>query len=376
MGTKIRVEQSDKRKRIYRYLYQNKVATRPEIAAALKMSLPTASQYVSDLLQNRYLEEVGIVEGTVGRNPVAIRCNPLYCAAIGVSLTLHHISAVLVDLSGNILVSKREYILFEDTDQYALKLSEIVNDLVAEAQFDQTRIFGAMVSIPGIVENSSQTICFSHVFPTGLDLKNITRYIPYSCSFCNDANAAGFSEIWDSPLTHPTAYLSINETIGGAIIMDHQIYTGVNNRSGEFGHISISRDGPLCQCGKRGCLSCYCTGNVLARHYNGSLEDFFYALQEGEVQASSDFAEYLDYLARGIDTIRLMLDCDIIIGGDVGGYFAPYISDLRAAVNKQSIFHDNSDFLHTSRHKRMSSAIGAALLLIPLCIDSIITQLG
>lgn len=369
--TTIRTEKNDKRKRIYSYVYTHKIATRPEIAAALNVSLPTANQYVQELVDEGLLEDVGSIDSGVGRKPVALRCKPTAKLAVGISLTPHHISGVLVDLFGQVLQSRRIYAVFEDSPEYRVQLASVVEELVSQQQAETESLLGVMISVPGAVSTDSNEISFSHVFPIGLKCESLTEHIPYKCSFCNDATAAGFTELWNSAPHPAMAYLSLNETVGGSIMFDRRIYSGDNNRSGEFGHMSIARDGPLCQCGKRGCMNCFCSGSVLARNYEGNLDEFFLALKQGDKPAVADFDEFLSYLALGVDAIRSMLDCDIVIGGDIAEHIEPYMDSLRQRVKMRNSFGDNSDFIFASRNKRMASATGAALLLIPSDISSL-----
>jgi predicted NBD/HSP70 family sugar kinase len=49
-------------------------------------------------------------------------------------------------------------------------------------------------------------------------------------------------------------YVDIGMGIGAAIFIDGQIYRGFNGSAGEFGHMTVDEDGPLCCCGSNGCL--------------------------------------------------------------------------------------------------------------------------
>lgn len=365
----VRTERLDKRKRIFNFIYDNKIATRPELASALNMSLPTASQYVQELIDDDLIEEIGSVESAVGRRPVALRCNPISRVAIGISLSVNHIYGVMVDLFGETIISRKLSVAFEDSDDYRALIAGMVDELASAVEKD--KIIGVMISVPGVVSTDMNSISFSHVFPIGLTCEKLTRDIPYNCSFCNDANAAGFAEIWNSPAWSNAVYLSLNETVGGAVIMNGEIYSGSNNRSGEFGHISVTRDGPRCRCGKRGCITCFCSSNVLTRNFNNNLDTFFCAQRNDDKVAVADFDEYLDYLTLGIDTVRSMFDCDIIIGGEVGEHMEPYIDILRQKVYEHNSFSDDSVFVYTCNHKYMASAVGAARLLISEEIKSL-----
>lgn len=91
----------------------------------------------------------------------------------------------------------------------------------------------------------------------------------------NDANAAGFAEIWKSDDLDDAAYLSVSKGVGGTIINKREIVRGHSGFSGEFGHMTIDSNGKKCLCGRRGCLDVYCSTSVLSQYADDSLDKFF-----------------------------------------------------------------------------------------------------
>lgn len=359
------------RNRTYRFLYEKGVATRPEAASALGLSLPTVSQYVQELQDAGLVEECGILESTGGRKPMALRCRGDARVAIGLSLTPQSISGVVINLLGDTLLSKKEALPFSQSPDYLQSIAALTQALAQEADASPQTLLGIAVAVPGIVDPAGDHITFSHVFPTGFSREYLAAALPFPCRLCNDANAAGFAEQWNSAQTGVTAYLSLNNTLGGAILANHTIYPGTNHRAAEFGHLSISRDGPRCSCGQRGCLGCYCAATVLSGDFGEDLDAFFAALAEGNSHAKVLWQEYLSYLSTGIAAIRAILDCDVILGGDVGAQIAPYLPELQLLVQEKSPFGDDGTFLKPCRHRHMASSVGAALHLIDEFLNTI-----
>ena len=81
--------------------------------------------------------------------------------------------------------------------------------------------------------------------------------IPYPVSVCNDATSGGYAEWYVQQDSDCMAYISLEGGVGGAILMNGIPYTGLNGRSGEFGHICVQPEGLSCKCGLRGCLEAY-----------------------------------------------------------------------------------------------------------------------
>lgn len=83
----------------------------------------------------------------------------------------------------------------------------------------------------------------------------------------NDANATALAE-WKLGAgrgTHHFIYLTWGTGIGGGLIMDGKLYRGATGMAGEAGHQTLLPDGPLCGCGKRGCLEALAAGPAVAR---------------------------------------------------------------------------------------------------------------
>jgi glucokinase len=83
----------------------------------------------------------------------------------------------------------------------------------------------------------------------------------------NDANAAALGELYFGAArgARNFIYITISTGIGGGIVIDGEIYRGAIGTAGEVGHMTIDDDGPICNCGNRGCWETLASGTALAR---------------------------------------------------------------------------------------------------------------
>ena len=81
----------------------------------------------------------------------------------------------------------------------------------------------------------------------------------------------------------------------------------------------IVPNGKKCYCGKRGCLDSYCSARTLKRGGEETLEQFFDDLKKGVPENKRIWDTYLEYLALAVANLRMAYDCDIILGGNIGG---------------------------------------------------------
>lgn len=358
--------------RIFKLIYGKGKISKPEIAYQLGISLPTVMQNVKSLQDEGLVEENGVLESTGGRKAVAVACVQDARMAVGVDITRNHISVVLVNLEGVVVGSIREKIPFQDNMDYAKTLGALVDRFVAQSKADRAKILGMGVSVPGILSNDKQILLDSHVLQIqNVRCANIVKFCRYPCIFCNDANAAGTAEMWNKESLESSVYLSLSDSVGGAIFLDNKLFQGENQRGGEFGHITIERGGRRCYCGKKGCLDAYCAASALSDLTNGNLSDFFHLLQERNPKMVTAWDNYLDYLATAVNNLRMSFDCSVILGGYVGAYMEDYVADLRKRAAQLNTFEEDGSYIKVCSYRTEAAAVGAALMHIASFIDRI-----
>ena len=85
------------------------------------------------------------------------------------------------------------------------------------------------------------------------------------------------------PSSENAFYISLSNSIGGAMIIDNAIYEGDSLKGGEIGHMTVVPEGgELCYCGKRGCFDTLCRAGNLDQYTDGNLEAFFQLLANGD----------------------------------------------------------------------------------------------
>lgn len=166
-------------------------------------------------------------------------------------------------------------------------------------------------------------------------------------------------------------FISLNNSVGGSIIVDNQIYAGQNHRSGEFGHMTIVPGGHTCYCGQKGCMDAYCSAKILSDSTQGSISEFFRLLRTGHEPQTALWEEYLVYLVVAINNLRMLYDCDVILGGYAGAYMEEYIGTIQELLAGKNTFEADGSYLRVCKYKLEATAVGAALELVSGFIDNI-----
>ncbi|OGN91311.1 MAG: hypothetical protein A2Z75_07845 [Chloroflexi bacterium RBG_13_50_10] len=125
----------------------------------------------------------------------------------------------------------------------------------------------------------------------------------------NDADAAALGEFCFGAARgiHNFIYITLSTGIGGGIVIDGKIYTGAIGAAGEVGHMTIDHNGPICNCGNRGCWETLASGTALAREarkqIEGGVRTSILEYAEGDIekvtaQAIHSAAQHGDSLAK------------------------------------------------------------------------------
>ncbi|HIV61515.1 MAG TPA: ROK family transcriptional regulator [Candidatus Butyricicoccus avistercoris] len=357
--TNIEVKKNN-RNQIFRYICKNKTVSNPDIAYNLQISLPTVTQNTRELLENGLIKEVGEFKSTGGRRAKALEVEKNAYYAVGLDITKNHVVLLLINILGEVIKFVRISYIYNHDDSYYSSLNEKLEDFISD--IDKNKILGIGISFAGIVDLDKQKIMYSHILNVqSISFSYISKFFNYPCLFLNDANAGAFAECSNIDDTKRFFYLSLSNTVGGAIISNKNIVQGDKFRCGEVGHMTIVLDGDECYCGKKGCMDVYCSAKILSETPYGKIETFFDKLSEGEQNAKQIWDKYTDYLAVAINNLHMILDSDIILGGYVGNHIEPYINDIWQKIVNRNTFVDENIFIKSCKYKTETAALGAAL---------------
>lgn len=353
--------------RVARYISRRGMTSKAEIASALGLSMPTTLQNVKELIETGIVIENGEYGSTGGRKAKALTIASDIGYAVGIDITANHLTFALVNMKRELLKWERIRLPFEDSMEYYEQMADMLQKFVP---VDQKKICGVGISLPGIVNRKEKLLIQSQVLGiSNVSFRKLEAVLEYPFELENDANSAACAEIFEG--SKNTIYLSLSNTVGGAVYLQDGLYTGENFKSGEFGHMVIEKSGRTCYCGKKGCVDAYCSAKVLQRMTNDNLEAFFQALRSGEEACKKVWSEYLDSLAVTVTNLRMLFDCDIILGGYVGGYLEEFLPQLQQRIQQYNNFDLDTAYLRTGRYKLEAAAYGVTMQFVDAFFDAL-----
>lgn len=355
---------------IYSYFLSHPDATKQDLASSLNLTLPTVTKNIE------YLSDLGLIEASGSRGQTGGRRAITYslCAeakiALGLDITKHHVSCVAVDLNGKIISFKRHRLLFEYDYSYFKQVADLLQKFIEDNNVEDEKILGVGIGIPALVQSDNRTVFYSGIMEFEEDTYDMFhKYIPYEISMFNDAKASCFAEKWVNKDVQNTFYILLSNNVGGAMMINGQVYSGNNFRAAEVGHITLVPQGRQCYCGQYGCVDPYLAATNLSQD---DLAGYFNNLKTTTDQKVLDnWDRYLSYMASTVNNVRTVLDCDIILGGYVGAYLEPYLDEIKRRALKISTFDSDADFIKLCSYKNESIAAGAALYHVSQFINTI-----
>jgi glucokinase len=151
-------------------------------------------------------------------------------------------------------------------------------------------------------------------------------------------------------------YVTVGTGIGGGMVLDGKLYHGASEGASDIGHLVLERDGPVCGCGKQGCLEALASGPALARMAHAALQndqpsslaeleperitarEVVAAAQEGDILAISLVHQAGEWIGIGL---ALYVDINnperIIIGGGVASAGELLLDPIRKAIEKYAL---------------------------------------
>lgn len=354
------------RNRVYRFIYGQKKTCRQEIAQSLGISMPTVLQNVKELIASGLVCELGQFASMGGRKAAILAPVGQVRYALGLCFSRDYIDLVMTDLLGDIPFYRRVNRVFSKEPAYFAQLESTIARFVEDSGVDACRILGAGVALPAIFDRAGENIFTSRTLGlTAVPCQMFSCHIPYRCVFINDANATGIAEM--RALGNPRqnyAYVTLSACLGGVIFIGGERYVGDTLRDAEFGHMRLHPGGKTCFCGQQGCVNSYLSASLLSDAAGGSLESFFQGVAAENPHYRKIWDTYLDDLALLVNNLRMVFDCNVILGGDLANYITPYLDELHRRLARINAFWMDIRYVQPCLQKVGAAALGAALQLI------------
>jgi predicted NBD/HSP70 family sugar kinase len=324
--------------------------SRTQIAQITGLSAATITSISGELIESGLIFEKEAGDSSGGRRPILLALNTQGGCVIGIKLAEDHVTGALTDLRATVSARLTQPLSDQTVDSAVDTMSAVVNSLLAEERYRKEQFLGVGVGLAGIIDFQRGILRHSPIFgwknvPLGdllADRLGVPVYID------NDVNTLTITELWFGKGKGFKNFLTvtIGRGVGLGIVLNGQVYLGMQGGAGEFGHTVIDPDGPLCACGKNGCLETFVSDPaIMLKAFEAqqrdqipeektTIEEFTSLARSGHPVAGEIFAEAGGVLGLGIANLINLLNPELIIISGEGVRAGDLLFDpMRAAVS-------------------------------------------
>ena len=379
--------------------------SRLQISDSCSLSVATAKRLVDELISvGMFIEGSQLKSSGRGRKPSVIGLARRYGFTIGAVIEPGRLSLTALGFDGSTIYLKETS---PPTDVRGplqeLLVAETSEAIAACEASESGPLLGIGIGVAGLVDARSGVVVYCPGLPGWENVRlaalmadrfgvDVLLDDAVRCMALAEKRHGAVKNV-DSFL-----FLYIGLGVGSGIILDNRIYRGKNGVSGEFGHITVKENGPLCKCGNRGCLEALVSTNaILARVREliaagvsttlGSLPDpdrsltlpqVCRAAMEGDKLANIVVAEIEESVGIGVaDLINIFDPGTVILAGEVVEELHGLILEGIERIVRRRAMHAIAQrtAIMKSVFESDSGALGAATLVIERLLGNEILNL-
>lgn len=366
--------------------------SRADIAKRTGLTPASVTNITKVLIENGYLNQLGIGESSGGRPPIILEINPNARYIIGVSIGVGRIEAVISNIAAEIVYRKEIIIGKNQKDKEIVfpKLIKLINEVIDTSEITEEKIIGIGIAMHGIVNSDTGISEYSPFYKwTDVNIKSeLSNEFSYPIFIDNDVRAMALAESHFGVSKGVSNFIIINVSngIGAGIIINNAPYYGVSYSAGEIGHIFVDSNGDKCECGNYGCLETVASNSNIVKKTikllkQGSksilqqsradindidINDICLAANEQDSLAIEVLREASRYIGIAVaNLVNILNPTDIVVVGEIFEQTSFAMDNLEYIVKSKSLKMPSEKVrIVKSKLSKDAAAIGAVTLVI------------
>jgi glucokinase-like ROK family protein len=342
-------------------LYRHGCKSIPDLSKIIRMSTPTITRAIDELIKDRLLVEEGIGNSSGGRKPNLYGINPSSRFVLGIDICRYSVRFGIFNFHNEPAAEIRViHEGLETSPDIRSVIRKEVDKYIREAGIDESKLMGIGIALPGLIDIHTG-ISYSYLQedkPISSLFEEIFHH-PVFVEHDTKAMALGEQAFGLAMGKQNVLCLNIGSGIGLGMILNGRLYHGNSGFSGEFGHIQVDPDGQLCYCGKIGCLETLASGTTMIKTARKEIEAgattlitslvsnilekitsevILLAAQRGDQFAIGLLSNIGEHLGRGIAVLIHLFNPElIIIGGELTRAENYLVDPIQQNLNKYTI---------------------------------------
>ncbi len=377
------------KKSILYHLYQRGIISNPEICKLTNMSSPSVQKILNELIANQLVREEGAGQSIGGRRPLLYGLKPEGRFVVGMNIGHKSTQGAVFNFK-NQMIGQVFHLHDHMTNSYDFldKIAAFIQRMIAETGAEFTKVLGVGIGLTGLI-NPAAGMSYSYLNFGEKSVKQILEEkLDKPVFLDNDARIMALGEYAFGLARGRNHVLSVNigSGIGLGMILNGRLYQGNSGFAGEFGHLKLAEDGPLCICGKKGCLETMASGDALVRIVKEGIEAgkstkimqlvqndadkitpafIVEAARQGDQCSIDALSQIGEYLGKGLASLIHLFNPEaIILGGEIAAAKNFIIDPIQNTLNKYTIFQIKSDTTILTSDFGEGSVLYGALALV------------
>jgi len=370
--------------------------SRTELAEQMGLTRAAVSLIVNDLLESKVIVETESRSIPSGRPPIVLEINSQRGLVGAIDMGATHMGIAVADFAARIRQEIEVPFDIKDGPQVCLeKAEQTLRRMLEEQGLSVSDLAAVGVGVPGPVITEAGMVVAPPIMP-GWDHYPIRTTLEKAwgrpVTLNNDAELGALGE-WAYGAGRGEkniAYIKVGSGVGAGLILNKQIYGGTTGAAGEIGHLTIDENGPLCNCGNRGCLEAFAGGHAIARQGQAlaasgkrtllaelpvesiTAREVAEAARRGDLYAQEILSRAGTYIGIAIaGLINLFNPSVVIIGGGVAQVGDMLTTPIRQAVRERAMRASEQGVHITSAMLgRRSVLIGAIVQAVNVAIHA------
>lgn len=355
----------------------------------------------------RYLIQEGLVieceetrSGHQGGRPARlIRMNSGSKAVLGIDIEPDHLRIAVTDLGGAIL-NYRQTVCDRHLEPEAT--FRLIETLSREMGVKKGSIVGVGVSCAGLLDEEKGILIGSTNLPKWKNVPLrawLESFFGTPVQIGRSIHQASWAEHWfrDEKGGGKMLMVTLRTGLGFALVDNGMVYQGRDGYDGELGHTLVDINGPLCECGRRGCLETFISPGSITRRIQEKVakgkakrlepllaaglevdpELVYRMARDGDPDCRGIVGDLVYYLGIGIGNLVNLLNPDsVVLCGAIEMVNEDLLAALRKDIQNQCLPHSWEHLeVRLSRHAERSALLGAAVRAAQHYVNSLIGNL-
>lgn len=362
--------------------------TIPEISEFVRISIPTGTKLVNELLGLGFVVEEGKKETENGRKPSVYNLDKEKFFVVGVEILSKwiHVSVDRIDLE-TVYESHNRAFELENSEECLTYIISFIKEAIADSPVTPDQIIGIGIALTGSVNGHTGESAdyFNHL---DLPLQAfLEKELGQTVFIDNDTRVIGIAEqvLGQAKGVENALIVKFSRKLGLSIILDRQVVFGAKGFAGNFGHMQFGTKQRLCSCGKKNCLTTEVSGDALYQDLQDALlagetslyfqlekidtytyHDVLDAVLKGDALSIKLLMEQGDKLGQALGNIANLLNPDLIVlGGEMVMVSDFLIDGVKAGMKKTGLLNSLKNCeVKASGLSRFFSSRGAACMVL------------